>query len=201
LGLIAHGLDNGSPPDGRDGLARALSRSDPARLAARVTLLHCTTEYPAPAGEANLNAMATLAGAFGLPVGFSDHTDGIAVAIAAAGLGAAVIEKHLTLDRDLPGPDHKASLVPADFAAMVTGIRLAAMARGDGRKAPTASEWQNRPIARRRLVAARDLAAGDVPSLGDFLPQRPAEGRSPMDVFDLIGKPLSRSYKAGEPLD
>ena len=121
----------------------------------RITVLHCTTEYPAPIQEVNLHAMGTIAHAFGVPVGYSDHTDGIAVPIAAVAMGAVVIEKHLTLDCNLPGPDHKASLEPDQFAAMVEGIRIVEQALGDGIKRPTPSEQMNLPVVRKSIVAAR----------------------------------------------
>lgn len=127
-----------------------------------VTLLHCVTQYPLPVGEVNLRAMDTLRETFGLPVGYSDHTRGITVPLAAAARGAVVIEKHLTLDRRLPGPDQRASLEPAEFKAMVRGIRDVEACLGDGVKRVAACEAKNRLVARRSLVAARDLPAEHV---------------------------------------
>ncbi len=123
----------------------------------KITVLHCTTEYPAPEEEVNLRAMQTIGQAFGVAVGYFDHTEGIVVPIAAVALGAMVIEKHITLDGNPPGPDHKASLEPERFAAMVDGIRTIEQAMGDGIKRPSASEKINIPIARKSLVAAREI--------------------------------------------
>ena len=142
LGVFAHAMVSDHPPSSRAELSRALSQSDHDGLAKRVTLLHCTTEYPTPPAEANLRAIETLRRAFGLPVGFSDHTDGIAVTLAAAALGASVIEKHLTLDRTLPGPDHRASIEPEMFKEMVSGIRTIAEALGDGPETPAAQRME-----------------------------------------------------------
>jgi N-acetylneuraminate synthase len=164
----------------------------------RVTLLHCTTEYPAPDDEVNLRAMATLRDRFGTAVGYSDHTTGIAIAIAAVALGASVIEKHVTLDRDLPGPDQRASLEPADLAAMIAGIRSVEAALGDGIKRPTASELRNRSIARKSLVAARPIRAGEPFSPDNVDTKRPGTGLSPMLWDELIGRPASRDYAADE---
>jgi N,N'-diacetyllegionaminate synthase len=164
----------------------------------RVTLLHCTTEYPAPDDEVNLRAMATMRDRFGTAVGYSDHTTGIAIAIAAVALGASVIEKHVTLDRDLPGPDHRASLEPAELAAMVAGIRAVEAALGDGIKQPTPSELRNRPIARKSLVAARPIRAGEPFSPDNLDTKRPGTGLSPMLWDELIGRPATRDYAADE---
>jgi N-acetylneuraminate synthase len=144
--------------------------------------------------------MDTLAAAFGLPVGFSDHTPGIAVAIAAVARGASVIEKHLTLDSGMEGPDHKASLEPASFAAMVDGIREVEHALGDGRKVPAPSEVKNMAIARKCLVAARDLAAGEVFTAADIAVKRAGAGRSPFDYWDVIGSTATRPYIEDEPI-
>lgn len=166
-----------------------------------VTLLHCTTEYPAPLHEVNLRAMDTLATAFGLSVGYSDHTEGINVAVAAVARGARMIEKHFTLDRILPGPDHKASLEPDELAQMVTVIRQIETALGDGVKRPTASEWANRQIARKGIVAARAITKGEVFSADNLAVKRPASGRSPFEYWDLIGRKAGRSYSPDDPVD
>jgi N-acetylneuraminate synthase len=176
-------------PDGR----RALGES--------LTLLHCTTEYPAPIGDTNLRAMQTLRARFGLPVGFSDHTEGIAADIAAAALGATVIEKHFTLDRTLPGPDHRASLEPAALKAMVEGIRAASCALGSPIKAPTPSEIPNIPIARRSLVAARAIRKGEIFAADMIDAKRPGGGLSPMLAWSLLGTPARRDYGIDEMLD
>src|SRR5262249_41004325 len=126
----------------------------------RLVLLHCVSSYPAEPAEVNLRAMPTMAAMFGLPVGFSDHTLGIDIAAAAVALGASVIEKHFTLDRSLPGPDHRASLEPDELARLVRSIRRVESALGHGRKEPTASEMNTALVARKSLVAANDLSAG-----------------------------------------
>jgi N-acetylneuraminate synthase len=164
----------------------------------QITVLHCTTEYPAPPEEVNLRAMQTIAQSFGVAVGYSDHTDGIAVPIAAVAMGATVIEKHLTLDRNLPGPDHKASLEPEEFAAMVRGIRTIEQALGDGIKRPTASEQANLPVVRKSLVAARPIRAGELFSEANLTAKRPGSGISPMQWDAWIGRPASRDFAADE---
>jgi N-acetylneuraminate synthase len=169
-----------------------------AMLREKTTLLHCTTEYPAPCDEINLHAMHTLRREFGLAVGLSDHSAGIAVSIAAAALGAAVIEKHFTLDRRLPGPDHNASLEPEDLRAMVRGVREIELALGDGRKAPTASERKNLSIARRSLVAARDIHAGEKFNAENLAIKRPGTGISPRFYWDWLGRTAEREYRKDE---
>lgn len=160
----------------------------------QITVLHCTTEYPAPLDEVNLRAMQTIAQAFGVEVGYSDHTDGIAVPIAAAAMGATVIEKHLTLDRTMEGPDHRASLEPEQFAAMVQGIRAIERALGDGIKRPTASERANLPIVRKSLVAARAIQPGEPFTADNITAKRPGIGISPMHWDALIGRNATRAY-------
>ena len=169
-----------------------------AALAGKITLLHCTTEYPCPLDEANLRAMDTLADAFGLPVGFSDHTDGVVAALAAAARGAVVVEKHFTLDRDLPGPDHRASVEPETLAAMVQGIRQVEAALGDGDKRPTPSELPNRRVARKSLVALKAIAAGEPFTLHNLGVKRPGDGLSPMAYWDWIGRPAPRAFVENE---
>jgi N,N'-diacetyllegionaminate synthase len=164
----------------------------------QITVLHCTTEYPAPPEEVNLRAMQTIAQAFGVAVGYSDHTAGIAVPIAAVAMGATVIEKHLTLDRNLPGPDHKASLEPDDFAAMVRTIRTIEQALGDGIKRPTLSEQANLPVVRKSLVAARPIRACELFSEANLTAKRPGTGISPMQWDAWIGRPASRDFAADE---
>lgn len=202
LGVLAFGM---CVPAGRPGRAafRDAYASPEGRLALarRVTLLHCTTEYPAPVAEANLRAMGTLARAFGLPAGFSDHTEGIVAAVAAVALGAAVVEKHFTLDRALPGPDHAASLTPEELAALVAAVRQAEAALGDGVKAATPSERGNMAIARRSLVAGCDLAAGETLTAENLLAKRPGSGISPMDYYEFLGRRTGRPYRADELLE
>jgi N,N'-diacetyllegionaminate synthase len=159
---------------------------------ADLVLLHCVTEYPAPVEQVNLRALATLRCAFGLPVGYSDHAPGIALAIAAAALGATVIEKHLTLDRGAPGPDHAASSEPAELTALVTAVRQVEAALGDGVKRPAPCELPNIPVARKSLVAARDLAAGTVVREADLVIKRPGDGIPPLHLARIAGMRLAR---------
>lgn len=177
------------------------SHEGQAALRAKVVLLHCTTEYPAPYAEVNLAAMDTLRSAFGLPVGLSDHTAGISVPIAAVAKGAVVVEKHFTLDRALPGPDHRASLEPAELTAMVAGIRQVEAALGDGLKCPSASELKNMPIARKSLVAARDIKAGETFSEDNLTAKRPGSGISPMGYWEWQGRRAGRDFREDEPIE
>jgi N,N'-diacetyllegionaminate synthase len=160
----------------------------------RITVLHCTTEYPAPAAEANLRAMLTIRDAFGVAVGYSDHTLGIEVAIAAAAMGATVIEKHFTLDRTLPGPDHRASLEPDELKRMVSAIRTVEQALGDGIKRPTASEARNRSVARKSIVAACAIRAGERFTEQNLVVKRPGTGLSPMRWDEVLGRPAPRDF-------
>jgi N,N'-diacetyllegionaminate synthase len=163
-----------------------------------ITVLHCTTEYPTPMDEVNLHAMQTIHKAFGVAVGYSDHTQGIEVAIAAAALGASVIEKHFTLDRTLPGPDHKASLEPAELKDMVAAIRNIELALGDGIKRLTPSEAKNKPIVRKSLVAIQDIKVGDIFSVQNITAKRPGTGISPMRWDEVIGSKSPRDFGADE---
>lgn len=164
----------------------------------KVILLHCTTEYPAPFEEVNLRAIQTMRTAFGLPVGLSDHTPGIAVPIAAVSLGATVIEKHFTMDRNLPGPDHKASLEPDELKSMVTAIRDVEAAMGNGQKVPMTSEFKNRDIARKSLVAAKPIHAGETFLAANLTMKRPGKGLSPMRYWELIGEKSKKDYDMDE---
>jgi N-acetylneuraminate synthase/N,N'-diacetyllegionaminate synthase len=163
-----------------------------------LAVLHCLSAYPAPAGEVNLRAMDSLASRFGCPVGYSDHTLGIEIAVAAAARGASIIEKHLTLDKTLPGPDHRASLDPAEFNAMVRAIRSVESALGDGVKRPMPSEIDTRRVARKSLVAARALKAGDRIAIGDLASKRPGTGISPAELPRVLGLRLARDVAADE---
>jgi len=203
LGVIAFGLMHAdTDPRGRDQLVEAC-HSDRGRLALRdkLTLLHCTTEYPAPPEDINLAAMDTLRNHFGLPVGYSDHSDGIAISVAAVARGATVIEKHFTLDKSMQGPDHKASLEPRELAAMVESIRAVEAAIGDGVKQPGASEMKNIEVARKSLFAAADIEAGAVFDAGNLAIMRPGTGRSPMDYWDMLGQKSACAYKKGDLID
>ena len=161
-------------------------------------LMHCVSSYPAPIEQANLRAMVTMSREFGRPVGWSDHTVGPVSAIAAVALGAAALEKHVTLDRSRPGPDHAASADAEGFAAYVQQVRDAHAALGDGVKAPAAAEAENIPLVRRSWHAVRDLAAGEQLSAGDVALLRPADGVGP--AVDLVGRRLVRAVTGGEPL-
>lgn len=163
---------------------------------ASVTLMHCLSAYPAPPEEINLRAIGSLADAFHVPVGFSDHSLGVGIAIAAAALGATVIEKHLTLDRTLPGPDHAASLEPGEFAVMVREIRNVVAALGDGVKRVMPSEAPNRAVARKSIVAARDLVAGELLSSDSLTTKRPGTGLSPMVLDQVLGHRLRHDVPA-----
>ena len=164
----------------------------------RITVLQCTTEYPTPMIDVNLRAMLTIRDAFGVHVGYSDHTFGIEVAIAAVALGASVIEKHFTLDRDLPGPDHKASLEPNELKSMVDAIRNIEKAMGNGIKRPSSSELKNMPIARKSLVAACIIQEGEVFTETNLTVKRPGTGLSPMRWEEVIGLHASRNFAPDE---
>jgi N,N'-diacetyllegionaminate synthase len=167
----------------------------------KITLLHCTTEYPAPIEEVNLRAMQAMADKFGVAVGYSDHTDGIDVAIAAVAMGASVIEKHFTLDKNLSGPDHSASLEPEALNAMVEGIRRIECALGSARKQCTVSERKNIHLVRKSIVAARAISADEVFSEENLTVKRPATGLSPMLWDGVIGKRASRPFMPDEVIE
>ncbi len=163
-----------------------------------ICLLHCTTEYPAPIEDTNLRAIITLKQAFGLPVGYSDHTLGIEVAIAAVALGATVIEKHFTLDKKMEGPDHKASLEPNELIQLVKAIRNIEKALGNGIKKPSDSEIKNIPIARKSIVAKKNITKGEVFTQENLTVKRPGNGISPMMWDMILGKTASRDFKEDE---
>lgn len=165
-----------------------------------IVLLQCVSNYPADPADSNLRAMQTMAEAFGVAVGYSDHTLGNEVALAAVALGACVVEKHLTLDRELPGPDHRASCEPAEFGALVRGIRLVEAALGDGCKRPAASERNTAEVARKSLVAARDLPAGATLTAAMLTALRPGTGLSPALQPQLLGRRLRHAIPAHTPL-
>jgi len=202
LGVLAFGFtgESATPSPGRFEAAFASAVGQEA-LRSRVVLLHCTTEYPAPFAEVNLRAMDTLASAFGLPAGYSDHTRGISVAIAAAARGAAVIEKHFTLDRAMPGPDHAASLQPDELTQLVQSIREVEAALGSPLKHPTDSEMGNRAVARKSLVAARDIRKGEVFSPETLGVKRPGDGLSPFRYWEWLGRPAGRDFASDEGIE
>jgi len=163
-------------------------------------LLQCVSNYPATPADVNLRAMQTMASEFSLPVGYSDHTEGIEIALAAAALGACVIEKHFTLDKTWPGPDHKASLEPSELTAMIAGIRKVKAALGSGEKKRVASEENTAQVARRSLTAGRDLAAGTRLTREMIAIQRPGTGLSPARISSVIGRRLRIDVKSGAQL-
>ncbi len=166
-----------------------------------VIILHCVTEYPAPPEEVNLFAMVTMRNKFKYPVGYSDHTLGIEVALASVALGACVIEKHLTLSRDMVGPDHRASLEPAEFKQMVAKIRMVEAALGNGVKVPASCEASNRVIARRSLVAAVAIPAGTILRENMIACKRPGNGISAKFYDDVVGRRVRKNIQAGEVID
>lgn len=199
LGVLAYGYVGRSKPPSRATFSESYASPEGlAALRAKVTLLHCTTEYPAPFADVNLRAIDTMRAAFGLPVGFSDHTPGIAITLAAVARGATVVEKHLTLDRTMPGPDHVASLEPAELKAMVAGIREIEQALGSWIKAPAPSERKNIAVTRKSLVAARPIAAGEPFTAENIAVKRPGDGISPMQLWDVIGEIAPRAFAADE---
>ena len=163
-----------------------------------ITLLHCTTEYPAPYDSVNLNAMLTLKNEFGFKVGYSDHTNGIEIPVAAVAMGACVIEKHFTLDKNMEGPDHKASLEPDELKQMVLSIRNVEVALGDGKKQPSDAEKKNIAIARKSIVAAYDIKKGEMFTEDNLTAKRPGNGISPMKWNYVIGKSAKRDFLADE---
>ncbi|AZV99710.1 TPA: N-acetylneuraminate synthase [Escherichia coli] len=167
-------------------------------LKEKVTILHCTTEYPAPMGEINLRAMDSLREAFDLPAGYSDHSEGITIPVAAVARGAVIIEKHFTLDKNMEGPDHKASLEPDELAAMVKAIRQIEIALGNKVKAPTVSEIKNKSVARKSLVAAQKIRAGETFTASNVTIKRPGNGMSPYSYWDILEKISTKEYLPGD---
>lgn len=201
LGVLAFGYtESGEPPSLQAFETAYASTLGRIALQNKVTLLHCTTEYPAPFAEVNLRAMPTLQQAFDLPVGYSDHTTGFAIPVAAVALGAVIIEKHFTLNRTLPGPDHKASLEPDELKQMVQSIREVELALGSSIKQPAASELKNRPIARKSLVAARNIHKGESFTQDNLAIKRPGNGLSPFLFWDYLGKSAACEYTEEEQL-
>lgn len=163
-----------------------------------ITILHCTTEYPTPYEDVNLNAMNTIKNEFNVPVGYSDHTRGIEIPIAAVAFGATIIEKHFTLDRNMEGPDHKASLEPEELKDMVKAIRNVEVAIGSGDKKPAESEKKNMAIARKSIVAKRNIIKGEVFTEDNLTVKRPGNGISPMRWSEVLGQTASRDFEADE---
>ncbi|MDC0410296.1 N-acetylneuraminate synthase [Gammaproteobacteria bacterium] len=203
LGVIAFGYtssEDSSPSI--EAFSRAYSSCEGQNaLRNKVTLLHCTTEYPAPLAEVNLRAMDTLGNAFGLPCGYSDHTSGYSISIAAAARGAVIVEKHFTLSRQLEGPDHEASLEPKELALMVSGIRDLELALGDGIKRPTFSEINNKQVAQKSLVAEKNITKGELFTEDNISVKRPGSGKSPYLYWSILDTPATRAFSAGELID
>lgn len=202
LGVIAFGYT--MPEDTRPSLPAFqqayASKEGRIALSEKVTILHCTTEYPAPMDEINLRAMDTLGTAFNLPVGYSDHSEGITIPIAAVARGAVLIEKHFTLDKKMEGPDHKASINPAELTSMVIAIRQIEAALGSPVKAPTVSEIKNKSVARKSLVAATAIKSGDKFTDINVAIKRPGDGMSPYLYWDIIDKRSGHDYLPGDTL-
>lgn len=202
LAIVAHALKYDEEPKSIEEVWTNWSDNEAReKLKQYVTLLHCTSQYPTPWQEVNLGAMETLSAAFGVPVGYSDHTMGTVIPIAAVARGAVIIEKHLTLDRMLPGPDHKASLEADEFKKMVEDIRALEMAFGNGVKAPQPSEWTMRSIVRQSIIAARPLPEGKILEQGDLTTARAGKGLSPALYWNLMGSRTQKAYEPGEVLD
>jgi N,N'-diacetyllegionaminate synthase len=176
------------------------ARMGHAPLVDALTVLHCTSNYPADFSDVNLNAMQTIGHEIGVPIGYSDHTKGIAVAIAAVALGATVIEKHFTIDKSMPGPDHSASLNPEELRAMVESIRAVEQCLGSAIKAPTANELPIRSLVRRSVTLLRDIEAGDIIKADDVALLRPGTGIQPADVERVTGRQIRHSLAAGTTL-
>ncbi|MDD3269531.1 MAG: N-acetylneuraminate synthase [Syntrophomonadaceae bacterium] len=199
LGVLAFGYCHPQGLPGRDDFKHSfLSSAGQHKLREKVTLMHCTSEYPAPVGEINLRAMDTLKQAFGLKVGYSDHSSGTAIAVAAAARGATMIEKHFTLDRQLPGPDHKASLEAAELQQMIGDIRQVQSALGSFMKGPSPSEWKNIEVSRKSLVAAQAIKAGEVFTENNLAIKRPGTGIAPQYYWEWLGKKAGRDYLPDE---
>ncbi|NVK31269.1 MAG: N-acetylneuraminate synthase [Gammaproteobacteria bacterium] len=200
LGIIAFGLiDKTNQKPTKSAFRQAFFSSEGQQaLREKVTLLHCTTEYPAPPCDINLKAMDTMAQAFPCAIGYSDHSEGITVPVAAVSRGACLLEKHFTIDRNLPGPDHLASLEPDELKAMVDSIRMVEQVLGDGIKGPRPSEQKNVDIARKSLVVAAPIKRGECFNEQNLTVKRPGNGVSPMDYWEFIGTVAEKDYEVDE---
>lgn len=198
LAIIAHAKEHEREPANIDEVWRYWSCADARQHLGSVTLLHCTSQYPTPLEEVNLRAMDTLKHAFGLAVGYSDHTEGLLVPVAAVARGATVIEKHFTTDRSLPGPDHKASLEPQELKDMVARIRGIELLLGDGKKSPLPSEWDTRQAARQQVVAARAISFGQPFARDDLTTARCGSGLPAISLWEKVGLLAGRAYGPGE---
>lgn len=201
LAVICHALMAESEPSGLADVWKAWSMPTArAALSDRVTLLHCTSQYPTPMEEVNLKAMDTLR-VFGLPLGYSDHTQGLLATVAAVARGACMIEKHFTLDRALPGPDHAASLEPDELSLLVQQVRALELALGDGVKAPQQSEWGTRVAARQNIIAALPIVQGEPMHRAALATARTGRGILAASLWDMVGRKASRAYSPGDVID
>lgn len=205
LGLLRHLAGKGKPILLSSGMGTLGEIEEALAVIAQagnppVSLFHCVSDYPAAPETCNLAAMQTMSRAFGVPVGWSDHTLGAAVSFAAVALGAKLIEKHITLDQNMPGPDHRASMEPDDFRTFVSGIRAIESAIGDGQKRPSQAELRTAMVARRSIVIARDMKAGEILCADDLRVMRPGSGLAPRYLDMVIGSRLSRDVTAQTPL-
>ena len=199
LAIIAHARLNEEEPRHMDEVWKCWAQTDAREtLQGWVTLLHCTSQYPTPMHEVNLRAMDTLASTFSLPVGYSDHTAGGLISAAAVARGACVIEKHFTLDRALPGPDHAASLEPDELGRLISDIRDLEIALGDSFKIPQPSEWDTRLAARQQIIAARSIQKGSIIESDQLSTARCGSGLTPTHIWNLVGQVSLRDYAAGE---
>jgi N-acetylneuraminate synthase len=194
LAVLAHGYSCQQLPCKR-AFDEALSTAEGQEsLQRNVTLLHCTSQYPAPVNELNLNAIPFMKQAFGLPTGYSDHSEGIVASIAAVAIGADLIEKHITLDKNMVGPDHKASLNPGELSALVTSVRIVERSMGEPQKTLQSSERETMELVRKSIVAARDIHKGEIFSLDNLTFKRPCSGESPMSYWEFLGEPSGSDY-------
>jgi len=199
LAVVCHALKHDQPPTSLSEVWQCWSGPQArCSLANQVSLLHCTSQYPTPMNEVNLKAMDTLAEVFRLPVGYSDHTQGTLVTVAAVARGATIIEKHFTLDRQLPGPDHSASLEPHELKRMVGEIHAIAQALGDGQKLPQPSEWDTRRVARQNLVAAAPIRQGERFTVDNLTTARTGQGEVAMAYWEHLGQTAAHDYQPGE---
>jgi len=200
LDVIAFGFSGnaGIQPSGIAFKTAFEAEQNQITLKQQVTLLHCTTEYPCPYDDVNLRAMETLSKRFNLAVGYSDHTPGICIATAAVARGATIIEKHFTLDNNQAGPDHQASIEPGQLKQMITDIRSTEACLGSAEKTPTQGELKNQSIARKHLVAARDIEKGTVFTPDDLTAKRTGHGVSPMHYWQLLQTTASKNYRKDE---
>lgn len=202
LGVIAFGYisEKNSKPSMAAFQEAYSSNEGRAAIREKVTLLHCTTEYPAPLADINLRAIDTMSAAFQLNVGYSDHSEGLLVPLAAVARGVKLIEKHFTLDKTMAGPDHKASLNPIELSNMVSSIRNLEKVLGDGIKTPMLSEVKNKEIARKSIFAIQNIEEGEELTEYNIAIKRPATGMSPYSYWSLLDKVASRNYEEGDPI-